>query len=179
MSSPLRYSLLAAGLLVLLCAVVVLRLRASAAAEVPHIEFSADNVGPRDIEDLTGQSVPRDYGFAWQTMEQALDENRPALLDGYFTGLARQDLKDRVSTQHKNGLRTHYEDRGHKVEAFFYAPGGDAMELHDHVQMDVQILDGSKVIYEEPLSAEYVVLMTPGADRWLIRQIQALPSEKQ
>jgi hypothetical protein len=53
------------------------------------------------------------------------------------------------------------------------------MQLRDHVQLDVQILDGGKVIYEEPLSADYMVLMTPGADRWLVRQIQALPSEKQ
>jgi hypothetical protein len=178
MSTPLRYSLLAISMAALICALVVLRLGASAAVEVPHVEFNADNVGPRDIEDLTSQSVPRDYGFAWQTMAQALDENRPALLDGYFTGLARQDLRDRVNAQLKSGLRTHYEDRGHKLEAIFYAPGGDAMQLRDHVQLDVQILDGGKVIYEEPLSAEYMVLMTPGADRWLVRQIQALPSEK-
>jgi hypothetical protein len=179
MSTPWRYSLLAISFAALVCAVVVLRLGASASLAVPHVEFNADNIGPRDIEDLTSQSVPRDYGFAWQTMEQALDENRPALLDGYFTGLARQDLRDRVNAQLKTGLRTHYEDRGHKLEAIFYAPAGDAMELHDHVQLDVQILDGGKVIYEEPLSAEYVVLMTPGADRWLVRQIQAIASEKQ
>jgi hypothetical protein len=179
MSTPLRYSLLAVSFAALICAVVVLRLGASASVSVPHVEFNADNIAPREIEDLTSQSVPRDYGLAWQTMEQALDENRPALLDGYFTGLAREDLKDRVAAQLKTGLRTHYEDRGHKLDAIFYAPAGDAMELHDHAQVDVQIFDGSKVIYEEPLSMEYIVLMTPGADRWLVRQIQALPSEKQ
>jgi hypothetical protein len=179
MSTPLRYAVLALCFGALLCAVVVLRLGASASVEVPHVEFNADNIAPREIEDLTSQSVPRDYGFAWQTMEQALDENRPALLDGYFTGVAKQDFKDRVNAQIKSGLRTHYEDRGHKLEAIFYAPAGDAMELRDHAQVDVQILDGSKVIYEEPLSVEYIVLMTPGADRWLVRQMQALPSEKQ
>jgi hypothetical protein len=179
MSTPLRYSLLATGFAALLCAVVVLHLRASASVEVPHVEFNADNIAPREIEDLTSQSVPRDYGFAWQTMEQALDENRPALVDGYFTGLARQDLKDRVNAQLKSGLRTRYEDRGHKLEAIFYAPAGDAMELRDHAQVDVQIFDDGKVIYEEPLSVEYIVLMTPGADRWLVRQIQAVPDEKQ
>jgi hypothetical protein len=178
MSTAVRYSLLATGFAALLCALVVLRLGASASVEVPHVEFNADNIAPREIEDLTSQSVPRDYSFAWQTMEQALDENRPALLDGYFTGLARQDLKDRVNAQFKSGLRTHYEDRGHKLEAIFYAPAGDAMELRDHAQLDVQVFDGNKVIYEEPLSVEYIVLMTPGADRWLVRQMQALPSEK-
>jgi len=179
MNAPLRYALLATGFGALLCAVVVLRLGASASVEVPHVEFNADNIAPREIEDLTSQSVPRDYSFAWQTMAQALDENRPALLDGYFTGVAKQDLKDRVNAQLKSGLRTRYQDRGHKLEAIFYAPAGDAMELRDHAQVDVQILDGGKVIYEEPLSVEYIVLMTPGADRWLVRQIQGLPNEKQ
>ena len=179
MSALLRYSLLALAFAVLVCATVVLHLRASADAEPPHVELNTDNIGPREIEDLTSQSIPRDYGFAWQTMEQALDENRAALLDGYFTGMARQDLKDRVSSQLKSGLRTHYEDRGHKLEAIFYAPAGDAMQLRDHAQVDVQVLDGGKVIYEEPLNVEYIVLMTPGADRWLVRQIQAVPGGKQ
>jgi hypothetical protein len=111
-------------------------------------------------------------------MEQALDENRGGLLDGYFTGAARQDLKARVASQLKSDLHTRYRDRGHKLEAIFYAPAGDAMQLRDHAQVDVQVLDGSKVIYEEPLNIEYMVLMTPGADRWLVRQIQAVPSEK-
>lgn len=179
MKPALRYSVLSLAFAAMLCAFVVLRLRASAATEVPHIEFNTDNIGPREIEDLTSQSVPRDYGFAWQTMEQALDENRAGLLDGYFTGVAREDLRARVASQVKTGLHTRYQDRGHKVEAIFYAPAGDAMQLRDRVQVDVQVLDGGKVIYEEPLNIEYMVLMTPGADRWLVRQIQALPSEKQ
>ncbi len=95
MRTPLRYSLLAFAS-AFLCAVAVLRLGASASVEVPHVELNTDKIGPREIEDLTSKSVPRDYGLAWQTLEQALDENRPALLDGYFTGLAREDLKDRV-----------------------------------------------------------------------------------
>ena len=179
MSALLRYSLLGIAFAMLICAAVVLRLKASAAAEAPHVEFNADNIGPREIENLTSQSIPRDYGLAWQTMEQALDENRAGLLDGYFTGVARQDLKARVASQLKSGLHTHYEDRGHQLEAIFYAPAGDAMQLRDHAQVDVQVLDGGKIIYEEPLNIDYMVLMTPGADRWLVRQIQAVPSEKQ
>jgi len=34
------------------------------------------------------------------------------------------------------------------------------------------------VIYEEPVNTEYMVLMTPGADRWMVRQMQAIPGEK-
>ena len=179
MKPALRYGALCIAFAAILSAFVVVRLGASAAPEVPHIQFNSDNIGPREIEDLTSQSVPRDYGFAWQTMEQALKENRPGLLDGYFTGVARQDLRKRVTSQIKTGLHTRYRDRGHKVEAIFYAPGGDAMQLRDHVQIDVQVLDGDKSIYEEPLSIEYMVLMTPGADRWLVRQLQALPSGKE
>ena len=179
MSARLRYSLLAITFAMLISTAVVLRLGASAATEAPHVEFNADNIGPREIENLTSQSIPRDYGLAWQTMEQALDENRAGLLDGYFTGAARQDLKSRVVSQSKSGLHTRYEDRGHKLEAIFYAPAGDAMQLRDHAQVDVQVLDRGKIIYEEPLNIEYMVLMTPGADRWLVRQIQAVPSEKQ
>jgi hypothetical protein len=179
MNSALRYVVLCGVFAAILGAFIVLHLRASAATEVPRVEFNTDNIGPREIEDLTSQSVPRDYGFAWQTMEQALDENHPGLLDGYFTGVARQDLRYRVASQSKTGLHTRYRDRGHKVEAIFYAPAGDAMQLRDRAQVDVQVLDGGKVIYEEPLNIEYMVLMTPGADRWLVRQIQALPGEKQ
>ena len=178
MSAALRYSLLGLFFALLVSAVAVLRLGASASNDVPHVELNADNIGPRQIEDLTSKSVPRDYAFAWQTMEQALDENRPDLLDGYFTGIAKQDFTARVRSQINSGLHTRYEDRGHRLEGIFYAPGGDAMELRDHAQLDVQVLDGSKVIYEEPLNVEYVVLMTPGADRWLVRQIQSVQGDK-
>jgi hypothetical protein len=179
MNSALRYSLLALVFGLLVCAVAVLHLGASAGPELPRVELNADNIGPRAIEDLTSKSVPRDYALAWQTMEQALDENRPGLLDGYFTGWAKQDVVDRVKSQLKSGMHTRYQDGGHKLEATFYAPAGDAMQLRDHAQFNLQVLDGDKVIYDEPVSAEYVVLMTPGADRWLVRRMQAIPGEKQ
>jgi hypothetical protein len=173
----LRYASLVTALAILLLGFAAYRLRATA-DEAPHVEFSADNIGPRPIEDLTSKSVPRDYAFAWQSMEQALSENNPGLLDAYFTGLEKQDLTNRVNSQIKAGLQTRYTDRGHKLEAIFYPPAGDAMELHDHAQLDIQVLDGGKVIYDEPVTAEYVVLMTPGADSWLVRQIQATQGKK-
>jgi hypothetical protein len=166
------------ALAVLVLGVVAYHLRATADDELPHVALNTDNIGPRPIEDLTSKSVPRDYALAWQTMEQAVAENRLGLLDAYFTGLAKQDLTRRVNSQIKSGLRTHYTDRGHKLEAIFYSPAGDAMELRDHAQFDLQILDGSKVIYDEPVSTEYMVLMTPGADRWLVRELQATDGKK-
>jgi len=173
-----RYGSLAILLIAFVCGILARDLRATAASEAPRVELNANNIGPRSLEDLTSKSVPRDYAFAWQTMEQALEENRPALLEGYFTGLAKQDLTQRVNSQIKSGLHTHYEDRGHKLEALFYSPAGDAMQLRDRAQLDVQVLDGSKVIYDEPVTLQYVVIMTPGADRWLVREIQSTTGEK-
>ncbi len=174
----LRYVSLLIIVGVLLLGVVAYQLRATADNEVPRVQFNADNIGPRPIEDLTSKSVPRDYALAWQTLEQALEENQAGLLDGYFTGFAKQDFSQRINSQLKTGLHTRYTDRGHKLEALFYSPTGDVMELRDHAQLGLQILDGGKVIYEGPVNAEFTVLMTPGADRWLVRQIQATTGEK-
>jgi len=174
----LRYASLLIVAASLLLGVVAYHLRATADDELPRVQLNADNIGPRPIEDLTSKSVPRDYALAWQTLEQALEENRTGLLDGYFTGFAKQDFTQRINSQLKSELRTRYTDRGHKLEALFYSPSGDVMELRDRAQLDMQILDGGKVIYDEPVNAEFTVLMTPGADRWLVRQIQAIGGEK-
>lgn len=175
----LRYASLLIIVTILLLGVVAYHLRAAADDELPRVQLNADNIGPRPIEDLTSKSVPRDYALAWQTLEQALEGNQSGLLDGYFTGFAKQDFTQRINSQLKSGLHTRYTDRGHKLEALFYSPSGDVMELRDHAQLDVQMLDGGKVLYEEPVNAEFTVLMTPGADRWLVRQIQATNGEKQ
>ncbi|HEY7353338.1 MAG TPA: hypothetical protein VH596_11280 [Terriglobales bacterium] len=177
-SKLFRYASVVITVPVLLLGFVAYHLGATADSELPRVQLNSDNMGPRPIEDLTSKSVPRDYALAWQTMEQAVAENRSGLLDAYFTGRARQDLIQRVKTQIQSGLRTRYIDRGHKLEGIFYSPAGDAMELRDHAQFDIQVLDGSKVIHEEPVNAEFIVLMTPGADRWLVRQLQATDGKK-
>jgi hypothetical protein len=174
----LRYCTLAAAFAVLFGAVVVLRLGASASDDLPRVQLNADNIGPRQIEDLTLKSIPRDYALAWQSIELALDQNRADVLDAYLTGFAKDELSQRVKSQIKSAVRTRYQDRGHKLSAIFYAPAGDAMELRDHAQIDMQVLDGSKVIYEEPVNLDYIVVMTPGADRWLLRQLQAVEPQK-
>jgi hypothetical protein len=176
--TALRYGSLLLFLAIVLLGVVAYHLRASADDHLPRVQLNADNVIPRPIEDLTGKSVPRDYALAWQSLAQALESNRAGLLDAYFTGLAKQDFTRRVNSQIKSGLQTRYTDRGHKLEALFYSPAGDVMELRDHAEFDMQVLDGGKVIYEEPVNAQFMVLMTPGADRWLVRQLQATNGEK-
>src|SRR5205814_3565336 len=118
--------------------------------ELPRVNFNADNIGPRPLEDLTSKSVPRDYALAWQGVEQAVSENQPGLLDAYLTGSAKQELTQRINSQIKNGLHTRYTDRGHKLEGIFYSPTADAMEPRDGAALDVQILDGSKVMCDTP-----------------------------
>jgi hypothetical protein len=174
----LRYGIPLAACVGLICVVAAHDGSVSAETAAPRIQFSGENVGPRSIEDLTSKSVPRDYRLAWQTMEEALRENQIHALDGYFTGSAKQDLTERVNSQLKSGLTTRIEDHGHQVEAIFYSPAGDAMQLRDHARLEMQVLDGGKVIYEEPVTAEYYVIMSPGADRWLVRQMQTVSGEK-
>lgn len=177
-ATALRYGSLLLVFAIALLGVVAYHLRASADDHLPRVQLNADNVSPRPIEDLTGKSIPRDYALAWQTLAQALASNKTGLLDGYFTGSAKQDFTKRINAQIKSGLQTRYTDRGHKLEALFYSPAGDVMELRDHAQFDMQVFDGSKVIYEEPVNAQFMVLMTPGADRWMVRQLQAMNGEK-
>jgi len=156
-----------------ICMILVRDLRVLAKQGVPRVQLHADNLGPRSIEDLTSKSIRRDYALAWQTMEQALEENRPGVLDGYFTGIAKQDLTQRVHSQIKSGLRTRYQDGGHQLEGIFYSPAGDVMELRDRAKLDIEVMDGGKIIHQEPVNVEYTVVMTPGADRWLVRELQA------
>ena len=145
------------------------------ADNLPKVDLNADNIGPRPIEELTSQVVARDYANAWQTMAQALDKNSSGALESYFTGWAREKLTKRIIDQKGAGLHTHYVDHGHALEAVFYSPAGDLMQLHDRAQLEIQILDGDKVIDQQQVTMHYVVLMTPGADRWLVRDLQAVP----
>jgi hypothetical protein len=178
MRTALRYGALAMAFALLICARVVVDLGASASDDLPRVELNADRIGPRQIEDLTSKSLPRDYARAWQSIEQALSENRAEVLDAYLTGFAKDEFTQRVQAQTKSGLRTRYQDLGHKLEAIFYAPAGDAMELRDQARLDIQVLDGDKVIYDQPVNMNYLVVMTPGADRWLLREIQATERSK-
>jgi hypothetical protein len=174
-----HYVLLAGLAAGLICGLAAYRLRAAADSGLPPVELNAEKIGPRPIEELTAKSVRRDYAFAWQSIEQALEGNRPDVLEGYLTGTAGEDFRRRVASQAKSGLRTRLTDRGHHLQALFYSPAGDALELRDRAELDVEIVDGGKVIYDQPVKAEYMVLMTPGADRWLLREIQDMGAPKQ
>lgn len=141
----------------------------------PLVALNASKAGPRTVEPLTERSVLRDYKFAWVNLSHALESNSLGPLNALFDGSARSWLDNAVSNQRRTGLTSRYLNQSHKLEAVFYAPEGDVMELYDTAEYDLEILDGTKTIHNEHAVVHYVVLMTPGADRWVIRQLQAVP----
>ena len=150
-------------------------LHSFAADAVVKVQLDTAKAGPRAVESLTERGILRDYRFAWTSIAQALEFNTFDPLEGPFSGEAKQWLRQTVASQQQSGLSQKYLDQTHHVEAVFYAPEGDVMELHDTAQYQMQILDGNKTIRDEQVVVRYVVLMTPGADRWVIRQLQAVP----
>jgi hypothetical protein len=146
-----------------------------AADPAVQVQFDAKHASPRVVEGLTERVVLRDYRFAWTSMAQALEFNTLDPLEGPFAGDARQWLRDTVVSQQRSGLNQRYANQNHKLEAVFYAPEGDVMELHDTAEYQLQISDGAKMIHDEHVVVHFVVLMTPAADRWVIRQLQAVP----
>jgi hypothetical protein len=141
----------------------------------PSVQLSTASATPREVEDTTQKAIVRDYTAAWAALTAALAKNETAVLDASFTGVARDELGARVAAQRKNGLRTEITDRGHKLEAVVYTPEGSAMQLHDTAQVDLQIMDGGKVIHSEHATLHYVVLMTVAEDRWKVRLLEEVP----
>jgi hypothetical protein len=147
------------------------------AASLPKVVLHAESIKPREIEQRTGEMITRDYAQAWQDLATCVDSNRTDLLNDYFTGEAKLRLTRLISDQRKAGLRTHYEDHGHEVSAVFYSPDGGEMQLEDRAQLEIQIFDGQKPIYSSTALQKYVVLMTPGPDRWYVRSFEPVGNE--
>jgi hypothetical protein len=139
------------------------------------VQLSTDSATPRQVEDTTQKAIVRDYTAAWAALIAALANNQPGALDASFAGDAHDQLALRVVNQRKAGLRTQITDRGHKLEAVVYTPEGSAMQLHDTAQVEVQIMDGDKVIHSERATLHYVVLMTAAEDRWKVRVLEEVP----
>ncbi|HXJ85861.1 MAG TPA: hypothetical protein VMS18_03530 [Candidatus Binatia bacterium] len=130
---------------------------------------------PRSLEALTQRAIIRDYKFAWSNISSALESNSAGPLNGLFAGAANDWLRESISSQSKSGITSRYLNQSHRLEAVFYAPAGDVIELQDTAEYDFEIRDGGKAIHNEHAIVHYVVLMTPAADRWIIRQLQAVP----
>jgi hypothetical protein len=140
-----------------------------------QVQLDVKKASPRAVESLTERGILRDYRFAWSSIAQALELNTEDPLEGPFTGQAKESLMQTVTAQQGANLTQQYTNQIHRLEAVFYAPEGDVMELHDTAEFQVRVSDGGKVIHDEHIVMHYVVLMTPGADRWAIRQLQAVP----
>src|SRR5204862_8120549 len=102
----------------------------------------------------------------------------PDLLDGYLTGFAKDNLAQLIAPQKQTGVHIHSDGRGHKLDALFYSPSGDAMQLRDRAQLGTEVRDGGKVIHNQQANTQHLVLMTPGADRWLVRDLVTTPEVK-
>lgn len=163
----------------LLIAIVALALmpsdQALAADPAPQVTFSVSKATPRQVEPLTENAVLRDYKFAWTNLAVAEESNSLASLTGLFVGDANARLTQEIQARQKNGMSLRYSNQSHKVDAVFYSPEGDILELRDTAEYDFEILDAGKSVHREHAVVHYIVLMTPGADRWVIRHLQAVP----
>ncbi len=146
------------------------------AANTPSVSLDVESAAPRQVEDTTQKAVARDYAAAWQSLADALEQNRPDLLAANFVGTADHTLQETIQQQQRAGLHRRYVDRGHKVQAILYSTEGSAMELRDTAQLEVQWLDGDKVISSQDFTAHYVVLMTAAENSWKVRVLQEVPS---
>ena len=155
-------------------AIVCLTLGVFAAPALPRVTLSADSLAPRPIEQRTGTAVAHDYAQAWQDVATCLDSNRSDLLGDYFAGEAKRRLALRVAEQKASHLRTQYADGGHKVKAVFYSLDGGEMQLEDQAQLQIRVFDGDKLISTSTSTQKYLVLMTPGSDRWYVRYLQSV-----
>jgi hypothetical protein len=146
------------------------------AAELPAVTVAnADSVGPRTLESQTKEAVVRDYLAAWQSLNKAMGENNPSLLDADFTGIARDKLSATIGDQQKLGLKTHYQDRKHDIRLVFYSPEGLSIELLDTVEYDVQVLDHDKLQATHHIRTQYLAILTPTEVRWKVRILQSTP----
>lgn len=145
------------------------------AASTPSIAISTGHATPREIEDTTQRALSRDYATAWQTMIEALDQNRADLLSANFLGTAGDKLTATIQQQAKASLHQHITDQGHSVEAVFYSPEGSAIELHDTAHLQIDVMDGSKVVHSENATVHYVALLTAAENSWKVRVLEAVP----
>ncbi|MGC1371028.1 MAG: hypothetical protein WA824_02710 [Candidatus Sulfotelmatobacter sp.] len=170
--SPAR---ILAALVVFFCLFLGAATYSKAADTAVQVQLDTKEAKPRAVETLTERGILRDYRFAWKSMAQALESNSVNPLEGPFSGDAKEWLRETVLSQRHSGLSRRYDGQTHRLEAVFYAPEGDVMELHDTAEYQLQFLDGGKVVGDEHIVQHFVVLMTPGADHWVIRQLQAVP----
>jgi hypothetical protein len=160
----------AASFAIAVCVLTIAQ--ASAQANLPEVHLDAAGLAPRPIEDLTGTTVARHYALAWRDLAAALESSQGGGLGEEFVGFAKDRLQQRIGEQRQTGVHVRIVDHGHHLKAVFYSSDGAAMQLLDQAQLEIQTFDGSKLIDTQSAPHEYIVLMTPGADRWYIRNLE-------
>ena len=142
----------------------------------PDVRVSTASLNaPRPLNNETRDAAIRDYLQSWQSLSEALGQNRADLLDADFVGTARDRLASTIQDQAALCLSTRYLDRSHHIQVLFYSPEGLSIELADTVAYDVQVTDHGKQLTSQPESARYVVVLTPSEVRWRVRVLQAVP----
>ena len=149
----------------------------SPAQSSPQVHLDADGLAPRPIEELTGTAIAHYYALAWNHMTAALESSRMDGLDESFVGFAKERLKQRIAGQQETGIHIRIVDHGHQLKAIFYATDGTVMQLSDKAQLEIQTFDGAKLIDTQNAPRDYIVLMTPGADRWYVRDLEEVSSK--
>jgi hypothetical protein len=171
-SKAARLLVLAAGVALIISGAVPMARRIFADSK-PSIQVNFANTTPREVEESTQQAISRDYTAAWKGLSLALANNTMAPLNENFTGFALDTLTQRVKDQKQNGLSTRMIDRGHKVDAVFYAPDGSAIELKDTANIETQVLDGGSVIHSDQAQIVYYAILTAAEDRWKVRVLES------
>jgi hypothetical protein len=165
----------AAGLLIAACTFATGQ--SSVQIQLPEVHLDAAGLAPRPIEELTGTTIARYYALAWRDMAVALESGRTGGLGDEFVGFAKDRLARRIAEQNQVGVHVRIVDHGHHLKAVFYSTDGAAMQLRDQVELEIQTFDGDKLIDTQNAPREYMVLMTPGADRWYVRDLEEVSAK--
>jgi hypothetical protein len=154
---------------VVIAACVLATGQSSPQNHLPQVHLDAVGLTPRPIEELTGTTIARYYALAWRDLAGALETDQAEVLSEEFVGVARNRLMQRVRGQKQAGLHVRIVDQGHNLKAVFYSSDGTAMQLLDQAQLEIQTFDGNRLLDTQNAVHEYIVLMTPGSDRWYVR----------
>jgi hypothetical protein len=144
---------------------------------LPEVHLDADGLVPRPIEELTGTTVARHYALAWRDLAGALESDQSERIGEEFVGFAKDRLIQRINEQKQAGVHVRMVDRGHRLQAVFYSMDGTAMQLLDRVQLEVQTYEGNKLLTTQNSPHEYLVVMTPGADGWYVRDLEEVSAK--
>jgi hypothetical protein len=149
----------------------------ASAQSAPPVHLDAAGLSPRPIEELTGMTIAHNYALAWRDLEAALESNRAEGLSEEFVGFANDQLRQRIAGQKQAGMHVRILDHGHRLKAVFYSTDGTAMQLIDQAELEIQTFDGNKLLDTQNAPHEYIVLMTPGADRWYVRDLEEISAK--